>query len=46
MKNTSNSLSENNLHSLHLSGFPFETSEEDILLFFKDYKIKSAKVYR
>lgn len=32
--------------SLHVSGLPLETTEEDILFFFKDYGISSAKIFK
>jgi RNA recognition motif-containing protein len=46
MQNTPNSLSEEKSISLHVSGIPFETTEEDILNLFKDYKIKSVKILK
>ncbi len=46
MQNNSNSFTEENNLSLHVSGLPFETTEEDILYLFKDYRIKSAKILK
>ena len=36
----------NTSNCLHISGLPFETNEEDILLFLKEYKVNSVKVLK
>ncbi len=39
-------LNPQNNSSLHISGLPFETTEEDIVLFFRDYRLISVKLIK
>jgi RNA recognition motif-containing protein len=44
--NSLNSLNNQNSDCLHISCLPFETMEDDILLLFKEYRVKSVKVFK
>ena len=52
MANTENTISSNSIYSLslgnclHISSLPFDTTEEDLLILFKDYSVKSVKVFK
>ena len=43
---TTPSILEQDLSCLHISGLPFETTEEDILILLKDFGVKSVKVFK
>jgi hypothetical protein len=36
----------NDENGLHVAGLPFETTEEDLILFFKDYKIENVQLVK
>jgi RNA recognition motif-containing protein len=36
----------NSSNTLHISNIPFDTKEEDLFYFFKDYNVQSIKISR